>query len=60
MTEAGHSAWIGELPTYLKRVVEIDSRTSDASSAGTPPGERVEEMKGSLQDIASYQVNFLN
>ncbi|KAL3510080.1 hypothetical protein ACH5RR_029481 [Cinchona calisaya] len=56
MTETGHCAWTGELPLYLKRVVEIDSKTSDVTSTGTSPGERIEEMKGSLQEIASYQV----
>ncbi|XP_071906838.1 uncharacterized protein [Coffea arabica] len=56
ITKAGHCAWTGELPLYLKRMVEIDSKTSDVLSTVTLPGERIEEMKGSVQDIASYQV----
>lgn len=57
ITKSSHCAWTGELPLYLKRMmVEFDSKTSGVLSRVTLPGERIEEMKGSVQDIASYQV----
>ncbi|KAL3851360.1 hypothetical protein ACJIZ3_013242 [Penstemon smallii] len=48
-------AWIGELPTCLKKVDDIDSNTLDSSSSSTLPEANEEEMKA-LQDTASYQV----
>ncbi|XP_059282513.1 uncharacterized protein LOC132036246 isoform X2 [Lycium ferocissimum] len=51
---SGSSAWIGELPIYLK--YEMGSKHSDLNSSSTPSEGIEDEMKAAAQDIASYQV----
>ncbi|MCD7468644.1 hypothetical protein HAX54_007033 [Datura stramonium] len=51
---SGSSAWIGELPIYLK--YEMDSKDLDLNSSSTPSEGIEDEMKAAAQDIASYQV----
>ncbi|KAM3239270.1 putative protein isoform X5 [Capsicum annuum] len=51
---SGSSAWIGELPMYLKH--EMVSKDSDLNSNSTPSEGIEDEMKAAAQDIASYQV----
>ncbi|KAK6793279.1 hypothetical protein RDI58_006732 [Solanum bulbocastanum] len=51
---SGSSAWIGELPIYLKN--EMDSKVLDLNSSSTPSEGIEDEMKAAAQDIASYQV----
>ncbi|KAJ8568856.1 hypothetical protein K7X08_032553 [Anisodus acutangulus] len=51
---SGSSAWIGELPMYLK--YEMDSKDSDLNSSSMPSEGIEDEMKAAAQDIASYQV----
>ncbi|KAF3659392.1 putative LRR receptor-like serine/threonine-protein kinase EFR-like [Capsicum annuum] len=50
---SGSSAWIGELPIYLKR--EMVSKDSDLNFSSTPSEGIEDEMKAAAQDIASYQ-----
>ncbi|CAN4091972.1 unnamed protein product [Withania somnifera] len=54
VTGSGGSAWIGELPIYLK--YEMDSKDLDINSCSTPSDGIENEMKAAVQDIASYQV----
>lgn len=51
---SGSSAWIGELPIYLKN--EMDSKVLDLNSSSTPSEGTEDEMKAAARDIASYQV----
>ncbi|PHU18833.1 hypothetical protein BC332_09984 [Capsicum chinense] len=51
---SGSSAWIGELPIYLKR--EMVSKDSDLNFSSTPSEGIEDEMKAAAQDIASYQL----
>lgn len=53
--EKGDCAWIGEVPLYLRNMVNFNSNTLDVSSSSTP-NEKFEEMKESARDIASYLV----
>lgn len=49
-------AWTGELPKYLRRIVEADNCGVDFSSITDASEKSDEEIKASAQDIASYQV----
>ncbi|XP_055827080.1 uncharacterized protein LOC129895392 isoform X2 [Solanum dulcamara] len=51
---SGSSAWIGELPIYLKN--EMDSKDLDLNSSSMPSEGIEDEIKAAAQDIASYQV----
>ncbi|TMW90288.1 hypothetical protein EJD97_015963 [Solanum chilense] len=51
---SGSSAWIGELPIYLKN--EMDSEVLDLNSSSTPSEGIEDEMKAAGEDIASYQI----
>lgn len=53
---SGSSAWIGELPIYLKN--EMDSKDLDLNSSSMPSEGIEDEIKAAAQDIASYQVSF--
>lgn len=44
--------WTGTLPSYLRTVVEDNSNYEDNSTISSPS----EDMKTSVQDIATYQV----
>ncbi|CAI9090138.1 OLC1v1024841C1 [Oldenlandia corymbosa var. corymbosa] len=59
-TEAGLYAWTGDLPLYLRKMSENGSTTADVSSSGTMVGEGPEDIRASMQDIASYQVVLSN
>lgn len=54
ITEKGVGAWIGELPVFLRG--DADSNSGETPSCSVPIKENDEELKGSTQDIASYQV----
>lgn len=53
---SGCGAWTGELPEYLRTVVQADLSNVDISSAPAPSCKNDEDMRASAQDIASYQV----
>lgn len=60
MKQRGGGAWTGELPKYLRRVVEADNCGVDFSSITDASEKSDEEIKASAQDIASYQVYLLD
>ena len=57
-TQKAVGAWIGELPAFLRRLGDGDSSYGDMLSCSEPLKESAEELKTSMQDIASYQVGF--
>ena len=58
-TETNLGAWIGEIPNYVKvsHQANCSSEDDSTSSAGV---EKIDaDIKSSVQDVASYQVNSL-
>ncbi|XP_052182088.1 uncharacterized protein LOC127794864 isoform X2 [Diospyros lotus] len=58
-TQKTVGAWIGELPAFLRRLGDGDSSYGDMLACSEPLKENAEELKTSMQDIASYQVVLL-
>lgn len=60
MKQSGGGAWTGELPKYLRRIVEAYNCGVDFSSITDASEKSDEEIKASAQDITSYQVYLLD
>ncbi|KAE8669804.1 Elongation factor P-like protein, putative isoform 2 [Hibiscus syriacus] len=54
-TETNLGAWIGEIPNYLKAPHQVNSN-SEASTNSADVEKMDDDIKSSVQDIASYQV----
>ncbi|KAK6268703.1 hypothetical protein QUC31_012863 [Theobroma cacao] len=55
-TETDLSAWIGEMPNYLKVPHQANSSNEDDSASSADVGKIDDDIKSSVQDVASYQV----
>ncbi|XP_017978026.1 PREDICTED: uncharacterized protein LOC18596766 isoform X3 [Theobroma cacao] len=55
-TETDLSAWIGEIPNYLKVPHQANSSNEDDSASSADLGKIDDDIKSSVQDVASYQV----
>ncbi|PWA76666.1 hypothetical protein CTI12_AA231320 [Artemisia annua] len=54
--ESGGGVSTGELPEYMRRLIQVDSSDKDILPTLTPTGKSDEELLASGQKIASYQV----
>ncbi|KAK8575206.1 hypothetical protein V6N13_033551 [Hibiscus sabdariffa] len=55
-TETNLGAWIGEIPNYLKAPHQANSNSEDDSTNSADVEKMDDDIKSSVQDIASYQV----
>ncbi|KAK8503997.1 hypothetical protein V6N13_092774 [Hibiscus sabdariffa] len=55
-TETNLGAWIGEIPNYLKEPHQANSNSEDDSTNSADVEKMDDDIKSSVQDIASYQV----
>lgn len=58
-SETNIGAWIGEIPSYLKAPHQSNSNSEDNSTSSADVEKMDADIKSSVQDIASYQVNSL-
>lgn len=58
-TETNIGAWIGEIPSCLKAPHQANSNSEDNSTSFADVKKIDADIKSSVQDIASYQVNSL-
>ncbi|XP_021294578.1 uncharacterized protein LOC110424346, partial [Herrania umbratica] len=55
-TETDLGAWIGEIPNYLKVPHQANSNNEDDSASSADLEKIDDDLKSSVQDVASYQV----
>ncbi|GMJ14702.1 ANGULATA 10 [Hibiscus trionum] len=55
-TETNLGAWIGEIPNYLKAPHQANFNSEDDSTNSADVEKMDDDIKSSVQDIASYQV----
>nr|GEV84441.1 cysteine--tRNA ligase [Tanacetum cinerariifolium] len=54
--ESGGGLWTGELPEYMRRLIQVDCSDKDILPTLTSTGKSDEELLASGQKIASYQI----
>lgn len=56
-TETNLGAWIGEIPSCLKVSHQANCSSEDDSTRSADAEKHSDDIKSSVQDVASYQVN---